>query len=176
MTRLRLKSIQALQRLAQQAKAMSRTRKAKKPEKPLIHGEQPAEWRELSDGSIELLMPIRLTNANNGQTKRYQPSARFRNDCGDWCKVWFPGKKPFDHPVRLLVTRILGKGQQLWDEDSIGRGNAKQIIDSLVACNIFHDDRSRWIAGVDYRQDANQRLDYPRVSIRITPATPETPT
>ncbi len=171
MARLRLKSIQALQRLAKQSMAVSRTRKAKTPAKPLIV-DKPAEWRELSDGSIELVMPVRLTNANNGQTKHYRPTAKFRKDCGAWCKVWFPGKRPFDHPVRLVVTRILAKGQQLWDEDSIGRGNAKQLIDSMVACGIFHDDQRKWITNVDYRQDANQRLDYPRVSVRIIKEVP----
>lgn len=168
MTRLRLKSAAALKRMGLQAKAASRKR-SKKSRPPLIHN-KPAELRTASDGSIELIMPVRLVNNNDGQKRHWYLSAEARAELGMQFKAWFPGRRPLGYPVKVIVTRILGKGQRLWDEDSIGRGNAKQIIDSLVGCRFFHDDKPKWIAKVDYAQDDTQRLEYPRVSVRIEKA------
>ena len=68
------------------------------------------------------------------------------------------------------ITRILGKGQRLWDSSSIGRGNWKEIEDALVAIGWFHDDGPKWITETRFFQDAGQRQNGPAVRVRIDAA------
>ncbi len=76
-------------------------------------------------------------------------------------------RDPFDFPVKITLTRILGPNQRLWDADSVLRGNAKQLIDSLVAVGWFHDDSMKYIVQVIGAQDATQRENGPAVSIEV---------
>lgn len=165
---LRLKSKAALLRLAAVAKKVARKKKAALP-RPLIFN-QPATVGTHPDGTIEVILPIRLTNSNEGRTKHYGPTKRFRDDCGVMCKVWFRDRKPFDFPVKVLVVRLLAKGEHKMDQSSLSRGNWKEIEDSLVAAGWFHDDGPKWITDVHFDQDATQRLDYSRISVRIRKA------
>ena len=110
-------------------------------------------------------LPIVLTNKNDGQSKHWTGSARERKTIQE---VLFDlRREPFNERVDIVVTRILGKGQSLWDADSIGRGNAKQLIDSLVALGWFVDDGPQYIRNCDYRQDENQRKQWPRGATRV---------
>lgn len=182
MATLRLRSARDLKRLVGTAKRTGarsrtpaksvRTAKPRKSAKPLIFGEKPVERRIISGGVVELILPIRLTNGNEGRKKHWGKTAAFRKLCEQWCRVWFPRQKPFEHAVRVVVTRILAKRERLCDESSLGRGNWKEIEDSLVAVGWFHKDDPTWIAKVDWAQDTSQRLDYPRISVRISPAAP----
>lgn len=166
MAQLRLKSTAALQRLVHRAKGVSRAKKTRSLGRPLIAA-GPVETRSWPDGSIEFILPIRLDNGNEGRTKHHGKSTRERRGLGLQFKAWFPDRQPFEQPVRLVITRLLGRRNRLWDEDSIGRGNGKELIDAMTAAGFFHDDKKRWIDHVDWRQDATQRLEYPRVSVRI---------
>ena len=64
---------------------------------------------------------------------------------------------PFDRKVDIVVTRVLGKGQRFWDQDSVLRGNAKQLIDSLVDAEVLNDDSIKWIGRCLGDQDASRR-------------------
>ena len=57
------------------------------------------------------------------------------------------------------MIRLLGKGQRLWDYDSIGRGSAKELLDAVVATGWFVDDGPQWITGCRYDQDADKGQD-----------------
>ena len=76
-------------------------------------------------------------------------------------------RKPFDRPVKLIVTRILGIGQRVYDYDSIGRGDAKELIDTLSDIGWFNNDGPRWIQGVFYDQDKSQRWSGPAVKVQV---------
>ncbi len=76
-------------------------------------------------------------------------------------------RDPFKFPVKLTLTRILGPNQRLWDADSVLRGNAKQLVDSLVAVGWFHDDSMKYITQVIGAQDATQRENGPAVLIEV---------
>jgi hypothetical protein len=113
------------------------------------------------------LLKVKLTNNNNGQSKHWSRSAKDRNEFELELRAYHGTRKPFIFPVRLVVTRILGPGELLWDYSSIGRGNWKQIEDSLVACGWFVDDGPKFITGVVFDQDSQNRKLGPSVKIEI---------
>lgn len=76
-------------------------------------------------------------------------------------------REPFDFPVEIQLTRIIGPRQRLWDADSVLRGSAKQLIDSLVAIGWFHDDGPKWITSATGVQDASQRVNGPAVMVEV---------
>ena len=76
-------------------------------------------------------------------------------------------REPFDRPVKLILTRILGIGQNLYDYDSIGRGDAKELIDTLSDIGWFVNDGPKWIQGVFYDQDKSQRWSGPAVKVQV---------
>lgn len=115
---------------------------------------------------IDLVLPIELTNGNDGRGSKWFSSAKVRKRIE--MELAYLRRNPFNDPTVVTITRILGKNQRLWDNDSIGRGNAKELVDALVALGWWHDDNPQWIAQVDYRQDASQRDTGPAVHIRVT--------
>lgn len=116
---------------------------------------------------VDKLLPLELTNGNDGRGSRWFNSAKRRKAIEDDLRLLGLARQPFGHPVRIEITRILGKGQRFWDEDSIGRGNAKELVDALVAIGWFRDDSRKWITQCDYRQDAGHRKRGPAIRIRV---------
>ena len=110
---------------------------------------------------------LNLTNGNDGQGRAWYKSAATRKAIEQQLKVQDLKRDPFEFPVKLTLTRILGPNQRLWDADSVLRGNAKQLIDSLVAVGWFHDDSMKYITQVIGAQDATQRENGPAVLIEV---------
>jgi hypothetical protein len=79
-------------------------------------------------------------------------------------------RKPYGVPTEVTVTRVLGKGQRLWDSSSIGRGNYKELEDALVACGWFVDDSPKHITRTLFRQDESRREEGPFTEIQVTPS------
>lgn len=117
----------------------------------------------------KIRLSMKLTNRNNGQGRHWSVSAKASKEADAAVReaMNVPRVQPYDCPVSLVITRILGPRERLWDEDSILRGNAKQILDAMVSRGWFHDDGPRWISSVVGRQDATQRGIGPCVSIDI---------
>lgn len=116
---------------------------------------------------LDITLGIRLTNGNDGRGNRWYRSANVRDRIETELRALGLVRDPFPVPVRLIVTRILGAGQRLWDASSIGRGNWKELEDALVVCGWFHDDGPEWITCVDFRQDRSRRGDGPAVRIEV---------
>ncbi len=116
---------------------------------------------------LEQLLPIKLTNSNDGQGKSWYRTANNRKKFERLLRYKKLVRKPFRFPVRLVVTRILGPREQKWDYSSIGRGSYKQLEDSLVACGWFTDDGPKYIKHVDFEQDDSQRKNGPQVLIQV---------
>jgi hypothetical protein len=112
---------------------------------------------------------IELTNGNDGRGSKWFRTAAVRQRIAR--TLANERRTPFEHPVEIRITRILGANQRLWDADSVGRGNAKELIDSLVELGWFHDDGPKWITHCDYRQDAQSRASGPAVMIEVFSAT-----
>ena len=110
---------------------------------------------------------LNLTNGNDGQGRAWYRTASTRKAIEQQLKVQDLKRDAFDFPVKITLTRILGPNQRLWDADSVLRGNAKQLIDSLVAVGWFHDDSMKYIAQVIGAQDAKQRENGPAVLIEV---------
>ena len=67
--------------------------------------------------------------------------------------------------VALTVTRILGKGERLWDADSVLRGSAKQLLDAIVGTGLLADDNPKYVSLVIGMQDDTQRELGPRIDV-----------
>lgn len=112
-------------------------------------------------------LPFALTNGNDGRGRAWYSSANNRKKFEKTLRAQGFERVPFDYRVKVTVTRILGKGQRLWDSSSIGRGNWKEIEDSLVAVGFFHDDSPKWISETRFLQDASQRENGPKIFLKI---------
>lgn len=112
-------------------------------------------------------LPIELTNGNDGRGSKWFSSAKLRKVYEIELRGLGFVRKPFSQTVVVHVTRILGKGQRLWDSSSVGRGNWKEIEDSLVAIGWFHDDSPTYIWHTQFFQDDTQRKSGPCVLVEI---------
>ena len=112
-------------------------------------------------------LPIELTNGNTGRGGAFWSSAKARKRIEAILRGRGFSRDPFDCIVSMRLTRVLGKGQRLWDADSILRGNAKELIDALVAVGWFHDDGPKHISEVVGAQDATRRNDGPIVVVEV---------
>ena len=115
----------------------------------------------------ELLFTVKvyhkLKNNNNGQTKHWSQSHSERKK---WMKALETAEvetvngdvfgfhefaahvlsgEPLAQKVGIEVHRVLGPRERHYDPDSVLRGNAKQLVDSLVESNYLQDDNIKCI-------------------------------
>lgn len=115
-------------------------------------------------------LPFELTNGNTGRGHQWFRSAKLRKQFEAGIRAMGLARKPYDVPCNVTVTRVLGKGQRLWDSSSIGRGNYKELEDALVACGWFVDDSPKHITRTLFRQDESRREEGPFTEIQVTPS------
>ena len=113
------------------------------------------------------MLPIALTNGNEGRTKHFGAAASRRKKYERQLRQLGLVRHPFDMQVDVVVTRILGPRQQKMDSTSLGRGNYKELEDALVACGWFADDGPEWINYTLFRQDATRRDIGPATLIEV---------
>lgn len=118
---------------------------------------------------MTLVLPIELTNGNDGRTKHWAPAAERRREYEATIALLHPRPRPVPTPCRVTITRVLGPKQRPFDADSLGRGNAKELIDAIVAVGFLPDDGPRHVLEVTYRQDATRRGDGPSTEVTIEP-------
>ena len=118
---------------------------------------------------MTIILPIKLTNSNSGRGHHWGASAAFRDKVEKKLRTLGLARSPFAMPVSITVTRILGKGERLWDSSSILRGNWKEIEDALVAIGWFVDDSPKHIVWTNGRQDDTRREKGPAVELEILP-------
>lgn len=102
---------------------------------------------------VAIVLPITLSNRNDGQGHGHWRTGADRKSIEATLRVllhvYDPSEMP---PVAITITRLWGKGCKAFDEDSIGRGNSKQLIDSMVACGWLVNDCRPHVMQCDYRQ------------------------
>jgi len=116
---------------------------------------------------LHTILPFELTNGNDGRGSKWFKSSKIRNEFEKNLRLLGYERKPFEMPVSVAVTRILGQGQRLWDSSSVGRGNYKELEDALVAIGWFHDDSPKWITETRFYQDASRRDQGSSIEIQI---------
>ena len=119
---------------------------------------------------LRIQLPIELTNGNDGRGSKWFNSARLRKSIEIDLRNLGHSRAPFEFPVNIHLIRILGPRQSFWDSDSGFRGNAKELIDALVAVGWFVDDGPKWIKSATFSQDARQRKNGPGVCIVVSKA------
>lgn len=117
------------------------------------------------------LLPIPLTNANLGQTHSHHRAHRLRRRIVDALRARGYARQPFAVPTGVVVTRILGPGEQLWDSSSVLRGSWKQLEDSLVELGWWPDDGPRYIRWTLGLQRADCRHLGPATWVAVVDAT-----
>lgn len=119
-----------------------------------------------------ITLSVDLKNDNEGRSQNWRKAHGRKRQFQEFLGIGSHIRTtPFPRGVTVIVTRILGPRQHLFDPDSIGRGSLKELIDSLVWAGFFDDDGPRHIARVICEQDASRRAEGPAVEIRIL--TPE---
>ncbi len=118
-------------------------------------------------------LPIEMTNGNDGRGSKWFSSAKVRDVIERQLRILGHIRKPFNCPVAVRVTRVLGKRQQLWDFSSCGRGNWKEIEDALVVLGWFHDDGPKYIVDVQWRQRVPKARSSPQIVVEVFKATHE---
>jgi len=116
---------------------------------------------------LRVLLNLELTNGNDGRGGAFWASAKRRIEYEQYLGHVFQKRQPFEHPVRLRITRVLGPKQRLWDADSVLRGSAKELIDALVAVGWFHDDGPAWITEAVGVQDSGRRDAGPATIVEV---------
>jgi hypothetical protein len=121
----------------------------------------------------EVEIPMKLKNNNQGQGRHWSGSHKERRMATEAVAnatvKYFPSttseftvglsewltERHFDcdQKIGLVVWRILGKRERLWDADSVLRGNYKQIQDALIEAGLAEDDSPKYIEWVLGRQD-----------------------
>lgn len=113
------------------------------------------------------IIPISLTNSNDGRTVHYGASASRRRKYAKQLGILGFKRKPFEKQVDVVVTRILGPNQRLMDSSSLLRGNYKEIEDTLVELGWFTDDDTKSIRVTFAVQDTSRRHLGPATQIDI---------
>jgi hypothetical protein len=114
---------------------------------------------------LDIVLPIELKNRNDGQGYSHWRTVKEKQQIDDVMSLF--RRKPFDVPVFLVITRLIGTKQQPFDTDSLLRGNWKQIQDSMVQAGWFYDDNPTCIRGVYGRQDATDRSKGPAIRVQV---------
>lgn len=115
------------------------------------------------------VLPIALTNGNEGRTKHFGAAASRRKKYERQLRQLGFAREPFTCRVDVLVTRILGPGQREWDSSSVLSGNYKEIEDALVACGWYVDDKPKYIHVTIPRQITTRRDIGPATMIEVFP-------
>ncbi len=107
-------------------------------------------------------LDVPLLNNNDGRGHAFHRTAKQRRNLEASIRVLANPRQcdlptPLQDPVVLVVTRVIAKGRQAWDFDSIGRGSAKELIDSLVAVGWLVDDGPKYVSHVAWNQDSLTR-------------------
>jgi hypothetical protein len=121
-----------------------------------------------------------LNNGNQGRSKHWSSAHRERQS---WRKaldtaIVIPAngaelafydhvESPPSHKQGLVVRRVLGTRQRYWDADSVLRGSAKELIDSLVESGVAYDDNIQHITWVLGDQDADRRTIGPFTEVEV---------
>jgi len=100
----------------------------------------------------ETLLPITLTNGNDGRGSKWFSSAKVRKEVEALLRAFGATREPFSAPVVVHVTRLIEKGCRKWDSSSGLRGNWKEIEDALVVLGWFHDDSAKYITETRFFQ------------------------
>lgn len=150
-----------------------------KPQKKVSKMIREKIMRFLGETMFTMVIDAKLSNSNSGQGRSWHMSAKDRKEFAklvpksmvvvdDHDPVAFEDSLKgitLSDPVALIVTRVLGPRERLWDSDSVLRGNAKQVIDAVVATGLIADDGPKHVALTVGVQDDSRREQGPSIEI-----------
>jgi hypothetical protein len=114
---------------------------------------------------LDIILPVELSNRNDGQGHSIWRTVSDKKKFGQTFAAY--KRTPFVIPTFVVVTRLLGDKQRLWDYDSGLRGSWKQLQDALVDAGWWYDDGPEYITGIVFRQDDTDRAAGPAVRVQV---------
>ena len=114
---------------------------------------------------LDIVLPIELSNRNDGQGHSLWRTVKDKKRFIQTLSAY--KRQPFTIPTFVVVTRLLGDKQRLWDYDSGLRGSWKQLQDAMVESGWWYDDGPEFITGIFFRQDNRDRSAGPATRIQI---------
>lgn len=116
---------------------------------------------------LTVSVDIDLLSENQTLREHWSKRKKRRKVYGWLLRAAFGRSTPFDHPVKITATRVLGKGQRPFDGDNFMGGSWKQVQDAMVDVGWLHDDTVKWLPKVVPVQDASKREQGPMLIIDI---------
>lgn len=122
----------------------------------------------MAEPVLDFTINFELNNGSGASKKRNRRSLTRDEAIHEIKRVL--GRRPpkiRGYRVVLRVDRVLGPRQVLWDPPNVLTGNAKQLVDALVASGILTDDSDKYIADCLSGQIHDNRSLGPATRIRI---------
>ena len=116
-----------------------------------------------STPTFECVLPVDLKTQNTGRGNSWYRPAAERKRIAEMLHDHV--REPFDGPVCVLYTRILGPGQRAWDNDNLA-ASCKQLQDALTELGWWYDDSAKWLSVIGYRH-AEHRGEFPAVMVSV---------
>lgn len=92
-----------------------------------------------------IVLDIELVNGNEGRGGDWYESNNRKRKLLKIFRAKELVFRPLDYPVKVRLTRLIGKGQRYWDSMSVLSGSAKELFDAMVECDWFVNDDHNWI-------------------------------
>lgn len=116
----------------------------------------------------KVTLPVSITNRNDGTGHSWHRThVSKKKYLHDLAAQGFKRAEPYPFPVWVMVFRVLGPRERLWDYSSGLRGSYKELEDALTDLGWWVDDGPKHIRACDFRQDATQRENGPAVRLEI---------
>lgn len=147
----------------------ARKKRTKKSKAKVSKGSSRKTPERDDNGVMRIELPVSMSNGNDGQTKHWGKTVKFRKEYD--LAIASNYYKPITPSFRqdLIITRVLKKGERFWDADSVLRGSAKQLIDSLVDYGFLQDDGPKWVRTAIGKQDDSRRDEGPITVVEFIP-------
>jgi hypothetical protein len=121
----------------------------------------------MSTGDFTATLPVDWPSRNKLDKMHWAARGRLRKDYSEMLMLMGLCRQhsTFTGRAKLVLTRVLGRGQRLFDEDNLA-GGAKQMIDAMVRCGWFKDDSPTYLS-VEFKQVSGRRQSGPAVEVAL---------
>ena len=114
-----------------------------------------------------LILPIALLSKNGRDALHWSQRRKLRQTYALMLRTKHPRKEPpVNQKQRVTFTRILGKGEKLFDDSNVAGGSCVELQDAMTACGFWVDDSPKFLESC-FAQIASQRKLGPAVLIEI---------
>jgi hypothetical protein len=115
---------------------------------------------------LELLLGVPVQSQN--AFKHWRTRQKERQMWEKTIRAYWGKAEPATARMRLVITRVLGPRERLFDDGNGEGGSCKQIVDAIKRLGWVRDDSPKHLTW-EFRQEANLRHLGPAVELRFEP-------